>query len=318
MTAVDNVSQRGTDVLAHDEGGHVLRAYRCPAGVLTIGPGITSLSGVFRVTAGMTITLEQSRRMFREVLDQVFVPRCRRAGLTRTQHEMDGSVSFDYNTGAVDRASWVQRWLTGQRADAERRFKQWNKGGGKVLRGLELRRDREWNLIANGVYPSVPTSSSPGVAVSTDASAVREYQEQLIKLGYDLGPAGADGTPGSRTEAAVRAFQRRAGLTVDGIVGPATRAALVRALDARSQNRQTATGGGAGAGAGGGADVATQGEVGMRTLETALLIGAGVALAVLAAWLVWRYRGPLFAWLPERAKDALERVGIVVGRRIPT
>ena len=53
---------------------------------------------------------------------------------------------------------------------------------------------------------------------------VRLVQLRLIELGYLRGSA--DGIFGSMTDAAVRAFQRRAGLTVDGIVGSRTIARL--------------------------------------------------------------------------------------------
>ncbi len=53
---------------------------------------------------------------------------------------------------------------------------------------------------------------------------VFELQRRLEELGYGPGPI--DGIFGPRTEAAVRAFQRDAGLVADGIVGPRTRAAL--------------------------------------------------------------------------------------------
>lgn len=51
-----------------------------------------------------------------------------------------------------------------------------------------------------------------------------DLQQRLELLGYDPGPI--DGVPGRRTIAAVKAFQEDAGLTVDGIVGPKTLAAL--------------------------------------------------------------------------------------------
>ena len=53
---------------------------------------------------------------------------------------------------------------------------------------------------------------------------VSALQEALIRKGFDPGPV--DGDFGRRTEAAVMAFQRAAGLRVDGVTGPHTNAAL--------------------------------------------------------------------------------------------
>lgn len=52
---------------------------------------------------------------------------------------------------------------------------------------------------------------------------VKELQERLNKFGYKLV---VDGIFGSKTDLAVRDFQRKHGLRVDGIVGPETRKAL--------------------------------------------------------------------------------------------
>lgn len=49
-------------------------------------------------------------------------------------------------------------------------------------------------------------------------------QQKLIRLGYDLGPDGADGYDGATTQAAVGDLQARGGLTVDNIYGPDTNA----------------------------------------------------------------------------------------------
>ncbi len=57
---------------------------------------------------------------------------------------------------------------------------------------------------------------------------VRKLQDALTQLGYN--PGAIDGIFGSQTQAAVRTFQRDKGLVQDGIVGPATAAALNRAL----------------------------------------------------------------------------------------
>ena len=56
-------------------------------------------------------------------------------------------------------------------------------------------------------------------------SDVRSLQTMLNALGYSCGRA--DGIFGDRTKAAVKSFQRRNGLKVDGIVGPATRSRLL-------------------------------------------------------------------------------------------
>jgi hypothetical protein len=53
---------------------------------------------------------------------------------------------------------------------------------------------------------------------------VTALQQRLNELGFD--PNGIDGIFGPGTESAVKAFQQANGLTVDGIVGPITRAEL--------------------------------------------------------------------------------------------
>ena len=55
---------------------------------------------------------------------------------------------------------------------------------------------------------------------------VRQFQEDLISLGYSFGSAGADDSFGDGTFSAVEAFQRACGLVQDGIVCAETRKAL--------------------------------------------------------------------------------------------
>jgi peptidoglycan hydrolase-like protein with peptidoglycan-binding domain len=62
--------------------------------------------------------------------------------------------------------------------------------------------------------------SEPLLKKSSTGETVQQLQQALEELGYD--PGAVDGQFSSRTEAAVKAFQRDVGLTVDGIVGEIT------------------------------------------------------------------------------------------------
>ena len=70
------------------------------------------------------------------------------------------------------------------------------------------------------------TSSTDMLKVGSKGGAVINLQNLLIGKGYSCGSSGADGDFGQGTYNAVCAFQRDHGLDVDGIVGPATWAAL--------------------------------------------------------------------------------------------
>ena len=59
---------------------------------------------------------------------------------------------------------------------------------------------------------------------------VVECQNDLLQLGYDLNPYGADGKYGSTTIREVKKFQAASGLTADGICGQKTWAALDEAV----------------------------------------------------------------------------------------
>jgi N-acetyl-anhydromuramyl-L-alanine amidase AmpD len=67
-----------------------------------------------------------------------------------------------------------------------------------------------WNEFKNRV--------SGVLSIGSKGNVVKELQEKLIKLGYDLGSYGADGDFGNATNTAVRKFQTDNKLTVNGIV----------------------------------------------------------------------------------------------------
>jgi lysozyme len=291
-------SAKGRDDIKLHEG-EVLKAYRCPAGIWTIGVGLTSASGVVKVKPGMQVTREESDRLLSLALNRNYEPRVAKAMTQLTgstvrrpaQHEFDGGVSFDFNTGAIHKASWVKAWMLQDWVLVEAKLKQWNKGGGKVLPGLVRRREAEYQLLRYGRYASdkqvagrADRQDAARITLDLSNAELAAVRDGFRKLGFDPGPS-----THHVAQAAVRAFQAKYDLTVDGILGRASLSTLQRALDARAKGKPAAVA----AGASGGATVAPNETVGDLTglpdLGWLPAVALGLTLAY-GLWLAWRYR----------------------------
>ena len=119
-------------------------------------------------------------------------------------------------------------------------------GGGRIIHcSVEVKEgkttDRGWThyAIPVGIGGDAPIVTRPTIRRGSTGQYVKECQEDLIRIGYDLGSYGADGKFGAKTEAAVRAFQAVHGLSVDGVVGPATWAALDKAVGPEPEPGET-------------------------------------------------------------------------------
>lgn len=86
--------------------------------------------------------------------------------------------------------------------------------------------------LNGGKLPSQPAQSvaptSTLLKLSSKGDAVEKLQEDLNKLGFDCGEV--DGAFGANTLKAVKAFQAKFKLDVDGLVGDATQSAITKAL----------------------------------------------------------------------------------------
>ena len=118
-------------------------------------------------------------------------------------------------------------------------------GGGKVIHCSKYVRqgpcpDKDWGwshyAIPTGLYEDQPITK-PTLRKGSSGPYVVECQNDLMWLGYDLQPYGADGKYGTKTMNAVKAFQSShvdpdtgKQLTEDGICGPRTWAALDAAV----------------------------------------------------------------------------------------
>lgn len=290
-------SAQGLATLEHEEGV-VLKAYRCPAGVWTIGAGLTAASGVVKPRAGMTISREEASRLLALALERNYEPATARAMPGARQHEFDAGVGFHFNTGAIGRATWVKLWRAKAAPAAIRgSLMKWNKGGGKVLPGLTKRRDREADMLLHGRYPALaratalhnPEETRSAVAswaIWLEPREKAEVREALRRLGYPVG-----NWIDQIARAAVEQFQRDHGLTVDGIIGRATLSTLQRRLDAaRAAAPAVATPALAAAGTATGAYDA----VSLPPQGDWIVLGLTLLFTL---WMAWRYRDAVAAWV---------------------
>lgn len=81
-----------------------------------------------------------------------------------------------------------------------------------------------WGVLNSDFHRPEISAIYPGYLIKKGQQSedVRKVQQRLIDLGYSCGRYGADSIFGNSTLEAVKAFQRNNGLSVDGIVGPAT------------------------------------------------------------------------------------------------
>lgn len=134
-------SQRGIDLIKQFEGLR-LTAYKCPAGVYTIGYGHTR--GVKR---GMKITEEEaSAYLAADLRNSEKVVERYDSIYHWNQNEYDALVSFTFNCGATNLRSLLRNGGR-NRSQIAATLPLYRKAGGKVLKGLERRRAAEKALF---------------------------------------------------------------------------------------------------------------------------------------------------------------------------
>lgn len=139
-----SISEKGVELVAKYEGCR-LAAYKCPAGVWTIGYGHT-----MGVKPGDTLPSNQAAKaLLKEDLKKYgdYVNNCRKKGLitfSLNQNQFDALTSFTYNCGNGS----LQKLVSGRdAATIAEKLLLYNKGGGKVLAGLTKRRQEERELF---------------------------------------------------------------------------------------------------------------------------------------------------------------------------
>lgn len=218
------IGQAGLALIKQYEGCR-LAAYRCAAGVWTIGYGHTA-----GVHSGMTITQAQADAYLRQdiakfegyVNNPAYVP----ITANLNQNQFDALVSFAFNLGAGNLRKLCKGRTAAQIAQA---MTQYCKANGKVLAGLRRRRAAEQALFNKPVSAATPAQNTESedynmktIKKGSKGNAVKVWQ---IIIG-----AAADGIFGSGTESATKTWQSNHGLAADGIVGKMSWKAGLEAL----------------------------------------------------------------------------------------
>jgi len=148
------VSQTGLDLIKHFEGLS-LKAYKCPAGVWTIGYGTT---GVPEARLGVVISAARAEELLAIDVDkfsrQVWVLV---SDVVINQRQMDALIAFAYNVGigAFKTSTLLKKLLQKDYTGVSKEFLRWTKANGKELPGLVKRRRAESLLFLGGDWRTV-------------------------------------------------------------------------------------------------------------------------------------------------------------------
>ena len=123
-----------------------------PGDVPTIGHGTTRYESGAPVKMGDTVTRERALELLRDDADEFAQAVRRCAPVPMYQHEFDAFVSLTYNIGegAFCGSTMVRLLKAGDYAGACKQILRWDKFNGKPLRGLTLRRQKEYATCIGG------------------------------------------------------------------------------------------------------------------------------------------------------------------------
>jgi len=134
-----NISKEGLSLIKKFEGCE-LEAYKCAAGVLTIGYGSTK-----GVKKGDTITQEEADKLLLHEMEEYEGYVNKLVEVNLSQNQFDALVSWVFNLGPANlKASTLLKVLNSKDYEGvPAQIQRWNKAGGKVLEGLIRRRNAE-------------------------------------------------------------------------------------------------------------------------------------------------------------------------------
>jgi lysozyme len=199
------ISDHGLALVARFEGLR-LEAYRCPAGVWTIGYGHTGPE----VGPGARVTAAEARALLRADLARFERAVAAAVGGALPQHRFDALVSFAFNVGeaAFRRSTVLKRVRAGRFEDVPSELMRWTRGGGRELPGLVARRRAEaklWRGLGADAGPA-GRDAGPVAAKGSDLSRSRTVAGGAAAAAGGIAVAAE--SVGAFTSAAERAGER--------------------------------------------------------------------------------------------------------------
>ena len=146
-----NISQEGLALIKKFEGCE-LKAYRCPANVLTIGYGVTK-----GVTEDMEITQQEADEMLNEEIPEYEEYINNMVKVPLEQCQFDALCAWVYNLGPtnLEKSTLLKLLNAGDYHLIPSQIKRWNKAGGETLTGLIRRREAESILFEGKEWSEV-------------------------------------------------------------------------------------------------------------------------------------------------------------------
>jgi len=140
-----NISQEGLSLIKKFEGCEY-NAYKCAAGVWTIGYGHTK-----GVKEGDLVTQQEADNLLLHEMEEYEGYVNNLVEVDLNQNQFDALVSWVFNLGPANlKASTLLKVLNSKDYEGvPAQIQRWNKAGGKVLEGLIRRRNAEALLFEN-------------------------------------------------------------------------------------------------------------------------------------------------------------------------
>lgn len=168
-----NTSQKGIDLIKSFEGCR-LKAYKCPAGIWTIGYGHTS-----GVKEGQMITFSMAEQFLKQDLKRFETSVNNLVTVAITQNQFDALVSFCYNLGAMalKSSTLLKKLNNGDYNGAAEEFDRWVYANGVKLQGLVRRRAAEKELFKQSLksnrYKVIATALNVRSGIGTSYKIVK-------------------------------------------------------------------------------------------------------------------------------------------------